>query len=97
MTPQEIEREQRKALDRLGTDVVKARLRNVGAAAGAQFPLGVPGTASPPCGYVEEWLAEKEHDRAKLETQRFRVLKWIATASVVVSALGILASIILSK
>ncbi len=43
MDPQEIEREQRKALDRLGTDVVKARMRNVGSGAGATVPLDAPG------------------------------------------------------
>ena len=56
------------ALDRLGTETVKARLAHTGSSPGAEFRNLLPGyNRNPSRRFVEEWLAKRRRRDRRME------------------------------
>ena len=87
----ELEKKWRAELEKMGVEVVKLKLNpdNVGPGRGAAFrdllPPGMPETTR---GFVEDWVAEEEHEKQASINRRFIFFGLVALLSILV-AIGI--------
>jgi hypothetical protein len=91
MTTEDDERRWREAMERLGVDTVRAKLRDAGQGSAAEVRHIVDKQPSPSRGFVEDWLAEKDAADRK---HRAKIDLWTLIFAATGAAVGVIGIVV---